>query len=77
MEENQVQGWKDVQLTADMPLSALIQFLNILNQRLCAVEDNTFVRDDNNKMISLTELYYQQTIAEAQAAAQEQEEQGE
>ena len=35
------QGWKDVNIVPDMPLTAMVQFLNILNQRLCAVEDNT------------------------------------
>lgn len=71
------QGWKDVNIVPDMPLTAMVQFLNILNQRLCAVEDNTFVKDDQGNMISLTKLYAIQAEEEAQAqkerAQQEQE----
>ena len=33
------QGWKDVQLTSDMSVSMLINFLNVLNQRLANLED--------------------------------------
>ena len=38
--EKKVQGWKDVVITPDMPLTAIVQFLNVLNQRLCTIEDN-------------------------------------
>lgn len=50
------QGWKDVQITPDMPLVVLINFMNVLNQRLVALEDVTQV-PFNNKMVTLTELY--------------------
>lgn len=70
------QGWKDVQIVPDMPLSALIGFLNVLNQRLCALEDIVTVQGPDGKPISLTDLYALQ--AEAAMKAQEmQEEQGE
>ena len=59
--EETIQGWKDVQLTPDVPLSALVNFLNILNQRLCAVENIVTVQGPDGKMISLTDLYAQQT----------------
>jgi hypothetical protein len=61
------QGWKDVTIVPDMPLTAMIQFLNILNQRLCTVEDNTFIKDDQGNMISLTKLYAIQAEAEMRA----------
>ena len=73
-QELQVQGWKDVQITPDMPASALVQFLNVLNQRLVAVEDNVITKNDNGKPVSLTDLYAEQARAELaarQAAAEE------
>ena len=68
------QGWKDVTIVPDMPLTAMVQFLNILNQRLCTVEDNTFIKDDQGNMISLTKLYAIQAEAEMQAQMQQEEE---
>lgn len=64
------QGWKDVNIVPDMPLTAMVQFLNILNQRLCAVEDNTFIKDDEGNMLSLTKLYAMQAAEEAERAQQ-------
>ncbi len=61
------QGWKDVTIVPDMPLTAMVQFLNILNQRLCTVEDNTFIKDDQGNMISLTKLYAIQAEEEMRA----------
>jgi hypothetical protein len=73
----QIQGWKDVNIVPDMPLAALVQFLNILNQRLCTVEDNTFIKDDQGNMISLTKLYAiqaeEEMRAQMEAAQQESE----
>ena len=68
------QGWKDVNIVPDMPLTAMVQFLNILNQRLCAVEDNTFVKDDQGNMISLTKLYAIQAEEEMRAQTEAQQE---
>lgn len=65
-EKQTIQGWKDVQITPDMPLSVLVNFMNILNQRLVALEDNVRIPFDN-KMISLTELYAIQAEAERKA----------
>jgi hypothetical protein len=71
------QGWKDVTIVPDMPLTAMVQFLNILNQRLCTVEDNTFIKDDQGNMISLTKLYAiqaeEEMRAQMEAAQQESE----
>lgn len=64
------QGWKDVNIVPDMPLTAMVQFLNILNQRLCAVEDNTFIKDDEGNMLSLTKLYAIQAEEEVKSHAE-------
>lgn len=69
-EQRKIQGWKDVQITADMPLNVLVNFMNVLNQRLVALEDSVTIPVDN-KMISLTEFYALQ--AEAQQKAMEEE----
>lgn len=65
-EKQTIQGWKDVQITPDMPLSVLVNFMNVLNQRLVAIEDHVQVPFDN-KMVSLTELYAIQAEAERKA----------
>ena len=57
-----------------MPLTAMVQFLNVLNQRLCAVEDNTFIKDDQGNMLSLTKLYAIQAAEEAERVAQQEPE---
>ena len=67
-----VQGWKDVNITLDMPIGAFLSFINALNQRLAQIEDVTQV-PYGNKMISLTELYAIQA-AEAQKQAMAKEE---
>ena len=69
---NQPQGWKDVVITPDMPLTALVQFFNVLNQRLCTIEDNLLVEMPNGEKLSITELYRIQA-EEEQKAQQEQE----
>lgn len=75
-EQKQPQGWKDVVITPDMPLAAIVQFLNVLNQRLCTIEDNTFVEMPNGEKISITKAY--QLQAEEEMASQNrQEPQGE
>jgi hypothetical protein len=71
--ERQVQGWQDIQIVPDMPLNAIIHFLNILNQRLCGVESNVFIEDNEGNKISLTELYALQAEEEMKAAQQEPE----
>ncbi len=70
-EMQEIQGWKDVQITPDMPLSVIINFFNVLNQRLCAIENVVTVAGPEGKMISLTDLYALQT-EEAKKAAEEQ-----
>ena len=55
--EKEVKGWKDVNLDASIPLGVFVNFLNVLNQRLCSVEDIVTVKGPDGKMISLTDLY--------------------
>ena len=71
-EQKQPQGWKDVVITPDMPLTALVQFFNVLNQRLCTIEDNLLVEMPNGEKLSITELYRIQA-EEEQKVQQEQE----
>lgn len=75
-EQKQPQGWKDVVITPDMPLAAIVQFLNILNQRLCNIEDNLVVTQEDGTQMSLTQIYAAQAQAEMDAQNR-QETQGE
>lgn len=68
--DKKVQGWKDVVITPDMPLTAIVQFLNVLNQRLCTIEDNLSVEMQNGEKLSITEIY---RIQAEQAEQAEQE----
>ena len=62
------QGWKDVIISSDLPLSMTINFLNALNQRLSRIED--LIVDGNGK--SLTDLYREE--AEEQLKAEQEKE---
>lgn len=74
MEENkQLQGWKDVVINEQMPVAALVQFLNILNQRLVAIEDRITIDGPDGKPITLTQAYELQTKAEMERQAAEAE----
>lgn len=73
-EEKKIQSWRDVQLTADMPLSVLVNFLNVLNQRLASIEDNVVVDFEGSKRV-LTEVYQIQSQREAEEIARQQAEQ--
>jgi len=75
-EEKKIQSWKDVQLTPDMPLTVLVNFLNVLNQRLAAVEDQVVVDFEGAKR-TLSEVYAIQSEREAEAVAKQQAEQAE
>ena len=56
-EQKQPQGWRDVVISPDMPLAAMVQFFNVLNQRLCTIEDNTIVEMANGEKLSITQIY--------------------
>lgn len=63
--QNLPQGWSDVQLSADMPLVALVQFLNVLNQRLCELENTVVAATDaNGNQLTYTQLYREQAFQE-------------
>jgi hypothetical protein len=68
----QPQGWKDVNIVPDMPLTAIVHFLNILNQRLCNVEDNLKVEMPTGEQLSISEVYRIQAEQEQQAQQNQQ-----
>ena len=76
-EQKQAQGWKDVQIVPEIPLITIMNFLNVLNQRLVTLENVVVVPDGNGKMINVTDYYAMQAEEElkarAEAAAKEQE----
>ena len=51
------QGWKDVQLTPDMSVSMLINFLNVLNQRLAHLAAIIEITAEDGRKMTLTEYY--------------------
>lgn len=59
MEENKqlTNTWRDVQLTPEMSVYLLVDFLNVLNQRLSLLEDVIKIDDENGNEISITEYY--------------------
>ena len=59
MEENKqlTNTWRDVQLAPEMSVYLLIDFLNVLNQRLSLLEDVIKINDENGNEISITEYY--------------------
>lgn len=70
-EENKpVTGWAQVQITPDMPLGLIVNFMNVLNQRLVTIENIVTVQGPEGKMISLTDLYALQAEEEAKKAAE-------
>ena len=75
-EQKKIQGWADVQLTPDMPVSVLVNFLNVLNQRLAAIENQVVIDFEGSKK-TLTEVYAIQSEREAAEAAQQMAEQKE
>ena len=66
-EQREPQGWKDVVITPDMPLGAIVQFFNVLNQRLCNIEDNLMVTQPDGTQMSLTQIYALQAQQEEKA----------
>lgn len=61
--ENYVPGWKDARITLEMPLHMIVDFLNILNNRLCFLEDSIKLSDGNGNTMSVTEFYAMQAQA--------------
>lgn len=73
MEQNQkpkIPGWADIMITDEIPVKNVLDFFNVLNQRLATVEDNVFIKEPDGSMVSLTKHYEIQSeaqIAEAEA----------
>ena len=61
--ENYVPGWKDARITLEMPLHMIVDFLNILNNRLCFLEDSIKLSNGNGNTMSVTEFYAMQAQA--------------
>ena len=67
--ENGKQGaWNQVMITPDLPLVAIVDFLNVLNQRLANIENLIQLPDEKGDMHSITELYQkkEQEVKETQ-----------
>ena len=75
MDEKKSQGWADVIITPDMPLSVLVNFMNVLNQRLVTIEDQTVI-DFEGSTKTLTEIYRIQAEREMEAQAKSKESEG-
>ena len=75
MEENKqlTNTWRDVQLTPEMSVYLLVDFLNVLNQRLSLLEDVIKINDENGNEISITE-YYKRTSTQQNPNAEVKEE---
>ena len=75
MEENKqlTNTWRDVQLTPEMSVYLLVDFLNVLNQRLSLLEDVIKINDENGNEISITE-YYKRTATQENPNAEVKEE---
>lgn len=76
-EQRQPQGWRDVVITPDMPLTAIVQFFNVLNQRLCTIEDNLKVEMPTGEQLSISEIYRIQAKEEQKAQTQQEQPKGE
>ena len=75
MDEKKSQGWMDVVITPDMPLSVLVNFMNVLNQRLVTIEDQIIVDFEGSKK-TLTEVYKIQAEREMEAQTKAKESEG-
>ena len=75
MDEKKSQGWADVIITPDMPLSVLVNFMNVLNQRLVTIEDQTVIDFEGSKK-TLTEIHRIKAEREMEAQAKSKESEG-
>ena len=71
-EQPEITGWAQVNITPDMPLGLIVNFMNVLNQRLVTVENLVTTTGPDGKAISLTDLYAIQTKQEQERLAKEQ-----
>ena len=62
--QEQITGWGQVVITPDMPLGAIIHFMNVLNGRLATLENLVSLTLPNGEVVTLTELYRRQAEEE-------------
>lgn len=55
------QSWAEVVISSGLSLEAIVEFLNVLNQRLCTLENIVSVPDEEGKHHTITEIYQMQT----------------
>jgi len=72
-QNNEIRSWKDIQIDMSSPIGMMMDLINILNQRLAAVEDQVMITDENGEKISFTELYHRQALAQLEAQKAEAE----
>lgn len=77
MQEHKFDGWRSAQIDENLPIGGLVQFLNVLNQRLILIEDALTIQDGDNR-ITLSEYWvkiqkeeYQKMIEEIQKEQEE------
>jgi hypothetical protein len=66
-EAKKSRGWSTVDINDNLSVKQIISFLNILNNRLVALEDNVTVRDRAGKIVSVSD-YYEEQVEEQQKA---------
>ena len=60
MEQNQtpkIPGWADIMITDEIPLKNVLEFFNVLNQRLANLEDIIEITAEDGRKMTLTEYY--------------------
>ena len=66
-QEFKPKGWSDIVIDDNLPVKALIDFFNVLNQRLCTLENIVTLPDEKGEHHSITEIYAkQEQLAQAQ-----------
>lgn len=53
----QFNGWKDIKLDGNTPLGGIVDFLNILNQRLILIEDQLTIKVGEGQNITLSQYW--------------------
>lgn len=66
-QNNEIRSWRDIQVDMSSPLGMMMDLINILNQRLAAVEDQVMITTEDGEKISFTELYHRQALAQLEA----------
>lgn len=56
VQEQKFDGWRSAQIDENLPIGGLVQFLNVLNQRLILIEDALSIQDGDER-ITLSEYW--------------------